>query len=341
MAGIALLGAAFWVLRELPNHVSSPASALIIPPDSGPPRPLAAAPGRIEGAAESIVLGSGATGVVQDVLIRQGDSVAKGQLLVRIECDDLVAERLQHTAEKAAAAAVLERLNNGSRPEEIFVAEADMKLAEARLIEAEAAGKRLASLVPKGGATLAQSQVAERDAAMAAAQLRMSQYKLTLARIGPRLEEITEAKARVDAAEDVLRVTSARLAKCEIRSPIDGMVLRKHVSKGELVSIYNPAPIVTLAAIDRYRVRAEVDENDIEKVHLGQSAVVVLGSPSDRRLLGQVSEIGPSMGRRRIITTDAADKSDRDVLEVLVDLTTAPDALPIGLRVAVIFTDQH
>jgi hypothetical protein len=43
------------------------------------------------------------------------------------------------------------------------------------------------------------------------------------------------------------------------------------------------------------------------------------------------------MGRRRILTSDPADKSDRDVLEILIDIDDQPASLPIGLRVSVVF----
>jgi hypothetical protein len=45
------------------------------------------------------------------------------------------------------------------------------------------------------------------------------------------------------------------------------------------------------------------------------------------------------MGRRQILTSDPADKSDRDVMEVVVDLKNRPDGLPIGLRVSVLFLE--
>jgi hypothetical protein len=45
------------------------------------------------------------------------------------------------------------------------------------------------------------------------------------------------------------------------------------------------------------------------------------------------------MGRRQILTADPADKSDRDVVEVLIALENKPDSIPIGLRVSVLFFD--
>jgi HlyD family secretion protein len=136
-----------------------------------------------------------------------------------------------------------------------------------------------------------------------------------------------------------IEVTKAELAKCDVRSPVAGIVLRKHVSEGELISLFYPKPLITISEVRKFRVRAEVDEHDVPRVKLGQS-VEVLVSASDRsRLKGRVASIAPVMGRRQILTSDPADKSDRDVMEVIVDLDSKPEHLPIGLRVSVIFLE--
>ena len=99
------------------------------------------------------------------------------------------------------------------------------------------------------------------------------------------------------AAQRAIAVTQAELTKCDIKSPIDGIVLSKHVSVGELVSLYFPKPLLTLAEIYRYRVRAEVDENDVPLIHVGQKTdiVVAAGLP---RLHGVVTSLAPVMGRQ-------------------------------------------
>jgi HlyD family secretion protein len=297
---------------------------------------IAAAPGRIEGAAMTTNLGAATSGIVQEILINQGDHVAEGELLARLECNELIAAVKQRSAEQAAAAAVLERLKNGSRPDEIAAAEADVQLSEARLVEAEATKQRTERLYQLNSTSLAQNLTAERDARMSSAQVAMAEKRLALLRAGPREEEIVEAKARDTAAQHASDVAKAQLAKCDIRSPIDGVVLRKYASKGELVSIYDPKPIFSLAPVNRYRVRAEIDEYDIKRVHVGQTVSIVIVPPSAERLTGTVVEIGKMMGRRTILTTDPADKSDRDVLEIVVDIKDNVGELPIGLRVAVI-----
>ena len=100
--------------------------------------------------------------------------------------------------------------------------------------------------------------------------------------------------------------------------------------------MYNPRPIFSLAQTDRYRVRAEVDENDVGRVLIGQRVWIAIEASSVKRFWGTVVKLGSAMGRRHILTSDPADKSDRDVLEVIIEIDEN-QVLPIGLRVAVMF----
>ena len=70
-----------------------------------------------------------------------------------------------------------------------------------------------------------------------------------------------------------------------------------------------------------------------------QNVEIIVNASDKNRLRGRVASIAPVMGRRQILTSDPADKSDRDVMEVVVDLEGKPDDLPIGLRVSVIFLE--
>ena len=305
--------------------------------DSSRPKPVAAAPGRIEGSADPVDVGASISGVVEKVLVQQGDKISVGQLLLRISCEEISARLQQRSAEHDAAIALHTKLVNGPRPQEIDIAIAEVKLAEARLAEAQARLVRGRALVKNNDISRAAYDTAERDNHMAESQLDSAQLRLRLLRAGTRDEELAEAKARMVAAQHLVAVTEAELAKCEVRSSIDGIVLRKHVSPGELVSVFYPKPLVTIVELRNYRVRAEVDEHDVARVRVGQKVEVVLNGTSKEYLRGYVASLAPVMGRRRILTTDPADKSDRDVLEVLIDIDDQPKNIPIGLRASVIF----
>jgi HlyD family secretion protein len=299
----------------------------------------AAAPGRVEGSEDAVSIGASITGIVEKVTVRQGDLVSAGDLLVRIACRDLEAQLAARVAEHDAAEALHRKLVNGARPEDIDIAQAEFDLAEARLSEAQARAARSSTLFEKSAGSQATRDADARDGRVAAAQLDAARLRLRLLKAGTREEELAEATARMLATRHLIDVTSSELSKCEIRSPVAGIVLRKHVSEGELVSLFYPKPLLTLSEIRRYRVRAEVDEHDVPRVKQGQTVEIVVDASDRTHLRGHIASIAPVMGRRQILTSDPADKSDRDVMEVMIDLEDKPGHLPIGLRVSVLFLE--
>jgi multidrug resistance efflux pump len=337
MSGVTLLWASLCALLVVaimpaPAEVGSESAA-------ARRKVVAAAPGRIEGSGDAVPVGASISGIVEKVAVRQGDLVSAGQLLVRIACADIEAQLAARVAEHAAAEAFHRKLVNGPRPQDIDIAQAELKLAEARLAEAEIRVARSSRLVDRNAVSQAIRDADDRDARMAAAQLDAARVRLQLLKAGTREEELAEAKARMLAARHTVEVTKAELAKCQVKSPVAGIVLRKHVSEGELISLFFPKPLITLSEIGKYRVRAEVDEHDVPRVKQGQQVEIVVNSSDQSRLRGRVASLAPVMGRRQILTSDPADKSDRDVMEVIVDLDGKPENLPIGLRVSVIFLE--
>jgi ABC exporter DevB family membrane fusion protein len=150
-------------------------------------------------------------------------------------------------------------------------------------------------------------------------------------------EEIGRAEADVRSAEQRLQQAQARFEKCTVRAPMTATVLRCHKKAGEAVSTVFPEPIVSVMDTSRIRVRAEVDERDIGRVRPGQKVMVIGESFADTPFPGRVAGIGAIMGRKRVLTGDPAEKSDRDILEVLADIDSKDERLIVGLRVTVQF----
>ena len=117
-----------------------------------------------------------------------------------------------------------------------------------------------------------------------------------------------------------------------IRSPIDGVVLRRHRRAGESVSTQFDSPIVTLADDRVRRVRVDVDEADIGRIAVGRSAYVTADAFGDRRFPGKVVRVGQLLGRKNVRTDEPTERVDTKVLETLVELTDGRE-LPFGLRV--------
>jgi HlyD family secretion protein len=172
--------------------------------------------GRIEGSADALDVGASISGIVQKIAVKQGDTIAVGQVLVQIDCSDIAAQAEQRRAEYDAAIAEYRKLVNGPRPQEIDMAKADVELARARRVEAQARYFRSQNLVTRSIMSDADYQGALRDSQMTNAQLISAQVRLELLEVGTREEDLAAGKARMLAAQDTVAVTEAELAKCYI-----------------------------------------------------------------------------------------------------------------------------
>jgi multidrug resistance efflux pump len=178
---------------------------------------------------------------------------------------------------------------------------------------------------------------AVRDLGVADANLQAAIRTEELLAAPPLQEEKARADADVLAAEGRVQTVQERIGKCSILAPIDGTVLRVYARRGESYSTITPRPLFSLADTSTRHIKAEVDERDVDKVSLGQKVVIQADALDGKKLNGSVTRISAMMGRKSISTGDPSDKSDRDILEAVIDLDDNARPLPIGLRVTVQF----
>ena len=142
------------------------------------------------------------------------------------------------------------------------------------------------------------------------------------------------ARANLALEQAKLKEEQSLLAKEELRSPIDGVVLRRYMKSGETIAIQPLMPIVEVADTNRLRIRAEIDETDVAHVSVGDQVSVSAEGYPGQRFHGKVSRISPRMGRKNVGSDKPTEKTDTNVMDVLVNLDTTVN-LPVGLRVDV------
>ena len=299
-----------------------------------------ACPGRVEGQSDVINVGAGADGILTAVLVQEGQQVRAGQVIALIDCREIESQIAEARALAERARQNRLRLLRGSRPEERRKAADETAVAEAHFKQAQLQHQRIAQLFKTAVVSKEELDKAARDLAVAEATLRATQNQQTLVNAPPLPEELARADSEVRLAEEQARTAKARLDKCTVKAPLSGTVLRTFLRVGESVSTVFPQPIISLADTSQIRVRAEVDERDVGRVYLGQSVIVVADAYPDKKFAGRVSRVGAVMGRKKVRTSDPAEKSDRDVLEVLVDLDETESYLVVGLRTSVQFLNH-
>ena len=233
-----------------------------------------------------------ASGRIERVLVREGDRVHQGQLLAELDTRRLREAVAEADARVAAQRQVVERLEAGSRPEEIRKAHADVEAAQADVNNAEILYRRQQDLLEKNFVSQQQVDSARFTLEAARARLKAARETLRLAEIGPRDEDKRAAQAALRANAAALAIAERDLAEGTLTSPTDGVIENRILEPGDMAS---PArPVFTLALTDPLWLRAYVSEPDLGKLRIGSQAKITTDSYPDKRYRGWIGFISPS-----------------------------------------------
>lgn len=228
-------------------------------------------------------------GRVADRLVSEGETVTARQVVARLDTSELAQEVALRKAEVRASVAALAELETGSRPEEIAQAEAVVRRSEADVTRAQADLKRLERLYEQDNVSAQDYDAANTVVAVTEAKLREAQEQLRLVRKGPRIEKIERSRAQLEQAKEALALAETRLGYATIASPLTGLVLSHNIEPGEFVAA--GTPIVTVGDLEHVWLRAYIDEADLGRVKVGQTAAVTTDTFPDKAYEGRVSFI--------------------------------------------------
>jgi multidrug resistance efflux pump len=236
-------------------------------------------------------------GSIKDVLVQEGDTVKKGQVLARQEDQDTVLAIL------SAKAAVAQ-------------AESQVPLTEVNIRTAEREYERLSKLAASNSIARQQLDQAGDAVATAKAQLVIQQTA------------IQSARAQLAQAQYNEELTN-------IRAPMDGKIIRRYANPGSGASTLNVSTMFDLEPALPHIVRAEIVENAIGLVFVGQEAQIVPESDPAKVSEGHVIRIAATFGVRKLKSDSASEANDERVVEVVVSVDKTP--FLIGQRVMVKF----
>jgi HlyD family secretion protein len=213
-------------------------------------------------ARRTVDMSSDVSARVAQLLVEEGDDVRQGQTLLRLE-------PYQYQAAASRAEASLAQ------------AEAQRAQQEANLIRTQRDLDRLLALRSRDSLLVSRQQVDDERT-----NLEVAQATLSSAEHG-----VSQARAALDEARD-------QLSKTIFTAPMNGKVTRLNVEEGETVIIgtmNNPGSLVlTISDLSIIEAVVQVDETDISRVSLGDSAAVRIDAFPNRQFVGRVSRIGNS-----------------------------------------------
>ncbi len=269
---------------------------------------------------------------IETVLVWEGDKVQKGQVVGTLQMERLTATAAQAEAKAKAQRHVLERLENGTRPQEIDQARANLNAAKADLTNAQLNYERLKKSAGGGATSQQDLDTAKAAFEVAEAKLRVNQKALDLAVIGPRKEDIAEARATLLADEAELAVSRENLAYATLISPTNGVVQNRILEPGEMASPQRA--VLTIAITDPKWVRVYAGEPDLGKIRMGMTATVTTDSFPGKKYDGWVGFISPvaSFTPKTVETTDLRTSL---VYEVRIFVKDPADELRLGMPATV------
>jgi HlyD family secretion protein len=292
---------------------------------------------------------------IGEIKVRQGDLVKKGQMVAVL---DNYSRRLaalnKAKADVEIAQARLAAVKAGAKPGEIQaqrekvsrletqlqgeIATRKLTIArlEAELENAEVEARRHQMLYDSGAISastadekMLRSRTAQKQANEAKAELMYSidrleierkEAKATLDSISEvRLVDIKRAEAEINSALASVKQAQAELELTQIKSPIDGQVLKVRVRPGEIIDTQGIADIGQTQAMN---VVAQVYETDIEKVRVGQKAIITSNAFMGK-LNGTVEEVGMQVDKQDAFDDNPLEKTDNRIVEVKISLDPA------------------
>ena len=236
-------------------------------------------------------IGSTLTGRVQRVDVAEGASVKQGDVLARLEDEELRATLAQAQASERQAAARLAGLRGSGRS----AALANVAQADSVLLAANAELRRTQDLVSRGFVSQARLDEAQRAAAVALAQ-QAGARALSEAN-ADQGTDIAQAQAQLALAAAASAAARARLDQAVITAPADARVLARQVEPGQIVQ--PGRALFSLALAGPLQIVAQVDERYLGQLSPGQPAAVLADAFPQQRFAARVLSIAPLVDAQR------------------------------------------
>lgn len=252
-----------------------------------------------------IQLASKVVGKIAWIGVDKGDRVTRGQVLVRLEDDEYRAQVQQAQGQLKSLEARLAELKNGSRPEEISRAVADVEQAKADATNAKTQLDRARVLSDEK--VYARQQLDDAQAKYDAAIARLNSLERTaeLVKIGPRREVIDSMHGQLEEVRGRLAFYNTQLANTAITAPVTGTILERNVEIGEFVTTGFVGDrgakgyVVSIADLSDLQVELDINQNDFARLSPTQKGTITTDAFPDRKYNGIIDEIAPEANRQK------------------------------------------
>lgn len=248
------------------------------------------ATGTIEATESSIA--AQVPGRILTMNFEEGSLVKSGDTLAQIDHRSLVQQVNQAKAALVMAKQQYDLLIAGARSEDVRVGQEGVKQAQANYNLAKLAYDRISKLYGEHSVSQSQMDAAQAQYDVAQAQLKSAQQNLEKLRHYARPEELRSAAAQVEQAQAALDNATIAFEHSYVQAPFGGTVLDKLQEPGDFANI--GTPLYTIANLKTMKMTVYINEVELSRIRLNDSAKVVLDGMPKHPFMGRVIYISPT-----------------------------------------------
>lgn len=264
---------------------------------------------------ERVAIAAQVVGRVVRIAVKEGSEVVRGELLIELDSSDARAALAQANATQALASAQLRAL----REVELPAAEQNLREAQANLTQAERQLTRVRDLKTRGFVGQADLDTAQRNRDVAASQVGAARLQVITRQADG--SGAAMAQASLAQAQATLGQATAKLAQYLILASASGILISRDVESGDIVQ---PGQVLMrLASSGQTQIEVLLDEKNLGKLKIGQTALASADAYPNERFAASVSYINPGI--------DAT----RGAVEVRLDIAAPPEYLRQDMTVSV------
>lgn len=233
---------------------------------------VVSATGKIQPETE-LKISSDVSGEITEMMVKEGDQIKKGELLCRIKPDLYMS--------------AYERVNAS-----VNTTKANLKTAQAQLDQAKANLQNSETIYNRNKKLFEQNTISLQEFEAAKAQFESAKANVNALEASVKASQYT-----IESSEASLKEANTNLERTYIYSPVDATISKLSVEKGERVvgvSGMSGTEIMRLANLNEMEASVEVNENDIIKVHLGDTTIIEVDAYMGKKFKGLVTEIANS-----------------------------------------------
>lgn len=293
--------------------------------------------GIVEASSDNLFISTSVNRIVEKVFVHIGQEVKKGEILLKLEDQDLRADLSSRQVEYQIAQVKLQKMEELPRREDLIAAEAALQSAQVELEQAKNQYNMVQGL--QDSRALSQQEINRRrfNYEQVQAHWQEAQANLNKVKAGTWKPDLKIASLEIQQAKSNVDRVQADIQRTIIRSPIDGKVLQIKIHEGEFPMAIGATggPLMIVGNTDEIYLKVNINQFDAPHFRPDAPAVAYLRGNARIEFPLEFVRLVPYLVNKQNLTNDITDKVDTRVLQVIYLIKSQDHNIFVGQQMDV------